>query len=146
MLRRPISWREMDRLRRDMDRLFETTYRGLPRWQGANFPQLNIWTNDEEGAIVTAELPGVTPDDLEIEVTGDTLTLKGKRTPDEADSSSTYHRRERMVGEFTRTVQLPYTVDKDNVEASLNSGVLQINLPRAEDEKPRKITIGANGR
>lgn len=146
MLRRPISWREMDRLRRDMDRLFETTYRSLPRWNTATFPQLNIWTNEEDGALVTAELPGVSPDALDIQVTGDTLTLKGERSADDADSGSTYHRRERPIGEFSRTVQLPFAVDKEKVQAEMHNGVLQIQLPRAEDEKPRKITISSNGR
>ena len=107
-----------------------------------DYPAMNVWTN-EDGAVVTAELPGVEPDNINIAVTGDTLTLKGSRTPEELKEGEQYHRRERGHGQFTRTFQLPFQVEAEKVEANFEKGVLSITLPRAEAEKPRKIAIKA---
>lgn len=144
MFRQSISWRDMDQLRRDMDRLFESS---SPRWQRqrtATYPAINMYTNKDEGVLVTAELPGINPDDLNISVTGDALTLSGSRQPEEMPESDQYHRRERGFGEFNRTVQLPYSINKEKVEANMQNGVLSITLPRAEAEKPRQISIQAS--
>ncbi|MDX1415414.1 MAG: Hsp20/alpha crystallin family protein [Candidatus Promineifilaceae bacterium] len=144
MFRDPVNWRDINRLRRDMDRLFESS---LPRWsrsRSPKFPAINVWTSDEEGIYVTAELPGVSPDDLDISVTADTLVLNGTRKTDETDESTRYHRRERMYGEFSRSFQLPFTVNSEKVDARIQHGVLQIFLPRAESEKPKQITVQTN--
>ncbi len=146
MLMRPFDpfysfspWREMERLRREMNRLFATV---TPAQFGVApaYPAMNVWTN-EEGAIVTAELPGVQTEDIDISVEGDTLTLRGDRQPDEVGEDITYHRRERGYGRFVRTLRLPFNVEPDKVEAIFKNGVLRISLPRAEAEKPRKITV-----
>jgi HSP20 family protein len=133
-------WREMDRLRREMNRLFAgwpTAY----RWRAApSYPAMNVWTN-EEGGVVTAELPGLAPEDIDISVQDDTLTLRGRREPDELEEGAAYHRRERGTGAFARTVQLPFRVEGDKVEATFEKGVLNISLPRAEEDKPKKIAI-----
>ncbi len=141
MFRQPFNWREMERLRRDMDRLFESTSPRFQRARAARFPAINIWTNESEGVFVTAELPGVAPDSLEITVTADTLTISGTRTPEDLPEGAYYHRRERYCDEFSRTLQLPFTVDKDGVTATAENGVLQMNLPRAEAEKPKQIEV-----
>ena len=133
-------WREMDRLRRDMNRLFAQMPTGFAGDVARAFPAMNVWT-DEDGAVVTAELPGIAPDDIDISVVGDTLTLKGSRQPDELEEGGTYHRRERRYGTFTRSFQLPFQVEPDQVEATFGSGVLQISLPRAEEDKPKKIAV-----
>jgi HSP20 family protein len=145
MLMRPnrsfwSPWREMERLRRDMNRLFAQMPTGFAGDVAPTFPAMNVWT-DENGAIVTAELPGVAPDDIDISVTGDTLTVKGSRQPDELEEGGTYHRRERRYGNFTRAFQLPFQVEPDKVEASFGNGVLQISLPRAEQDIPKKIAV-----
>ena len=141
MFRQPSNWREFERLRRDMDRLFEVSMPRLPRARAARFPAVNVWTNDQEGVIVSAELPGVTPEALDISVTADTLTISGSRSPEDLPEGAQYHRRERYCDEFSRTVQLPYTVDTNQVEASAENGVLKITLPRAEAEKPKQIDV-----
>ncbi len=143
MFRQPYNWREVDRLRRDMDRLFESTLPRAQRQRAPSFPAINVWTNDKEGIIVTAELPGVAPEDIEVTVTADTLTLSGKRQPEQTPETTKYHRRERSYGEFNRTVQLPYSVNQEKVKAAAQNGVLQITLPRAEAEKPKQITVRA---
>ena len=91
-------------------------------------------------AVIVAELPGVEREDLEVQVHHDTLALHGTRRP-AAEREEAYHRRERRGGAFTRTIQLPYRVDPERVEAQLENGVLRLSLPRPEEDKPRRITI-----
>jgi HSP20 family protein len=141
MFRQPYSWREADRLRREMDRLFENSFPRVQRHRAPGFPAINVWTNDEEGIMVTAELPGFVPEDVDIAVTADTLTLSGRRQPKEMPPTARYHRRERSYGEFSRTFQLPFSVNRDQVKATIEKGVLQIVLPRADAEKPRQIKV-----
>jgi HSP20 family protein len=141
MFRQPFNWREMEKLRRDMDRLFESPSFRLSRGRASRFPAVNVWTNESEGVIVSAELPGVSPEAIDITVTADTLTISGSRAPEDLPEGAQYHRRERYCDEFSRSVQLPYTVDTDQVEAAVENGVLKITLPRAEAEKPRQISV-----
>ena len=86
--RMPSIWREMDQLQREMNRLFETSIGQRP-FGSLNFPAINIWTS-EEGQVITAEMPGVDPKDVEINVTADTLTLTGERNPEPVDGDSRY--------------------------------------------------------
>ena len=131
-------WRDMSRLQREMGHLLGGTSAPIT----SSFPAMNLYAGDE-GVILTAELPGIGPDDLEISVLGETLTLSGSRNMGEDDEDVKYHRRERNFGNFTRTVELPFTVDSDRVEAKFNNGVLHVMLPRVEEEKPRKISVSA---
>jgi HSP20 family protein len=123
-----------------MDRLFaETPRRG--RWDAApEYPAMNIWT-DESNAILTAELPGVNVEDIDISVENELLTLQGGRQFDEPEEGVKYHRRERRFGPFSRTFRLPFRVEADAVKATFENGVLSIVLPRAEADLPRKIEI-----
>jgi HSP20 family protein len=132
----------MERLRQEMNRLFQD-WPTQARWvEAPAFPAMNVWTN-EGSAVVTAELPGLDPEDIDISVVNDTLTLKGKRDADECDQETRFHRRERGCGSFTRAFQLPFQVEPGKVEAKFEKGVLSITLPRAEADKPRKIAIKA---
>lgn len=145
MLHRPFlnrmpPWREMDRLRREVDRLAAGWPTGSWRNVVPSYPAMNVWTN-EDAAVVTAELPGVSPKDIEISVQNDTLTLRGCRQPRDLEEGETYHRRERGCGRFARTLQLPFQVEPEGVEATFERGVLHISLPRAEADKPKKITV-----
>ncbi len=105
-------------------------------------PPLNIW-EDSECLYAEAELPGMTLEDLEIYVEGDALTLKGGRKAELCDDC-TYHRQERPLGSFGRTVRLPVQINADKVEAKLKNGVLTITLPKAEVAKARRIEVIAN--
>lgn len=134
----PSMWREMSRLQREMNRLFDG-YNNVRRTP-TSYPAMNVWSN-QDGLVVTSEVPGVRPEDIDISVVGDTLTLSGERRPDELNEDARYHRQERGYGKFVRTLQLPYPVKVDNIEASFRNGVLNINLPRAEEDKPRKIAV-----
>ena len=139
--RTPTLWREMDRLQQDMNRLFgELSVNRVRR--APSFPAVNIWAG-EDSALITAEIPGLSKDDLEINVTGDNLTLSGVRKFEELPEGTRYHRRERKYGEFNRSIQLPYSVDVNKVKATFKNGVLKVELPRVEAEKPKKISVKA---
>ena len=139
IVRKPSIWQEMDQLQREMNRLFDSTNRGRVV-SAPSYPAINIWTNDD-GQLITAEMPGVHPEDINIDVNADALSISGERKPDEVSKDANYHRRERGYGAFSRTIQLPFMVDTKKVEANFKNGVLMINLRRAEADKPTKITI-----
>ncbi len=106
----------------------------------SNFPEMNVWTGDE-GVIVTAEIPGVLLENLDISVKGDRLTVSGEWNVDELPKGARYNRRERGHGEFSRSLKLQFQVDAENVGATFRNGILQIELPRIPEEKPKKIEI-----
>jgi len=147
MFRRPFDfygfrspWAEMERMQREMNRLFSDSFSLAGGRTAPGYPAMNVWTN-EEGAVLTAELPGVNPADIDIAVVGDTLTLTGSRAPEELGEGTQYHRRERGYGRFSRSFQLPFKVEPDKVEARFDQGILHLSLPRAEADKPRKIVV-----
>ena len=129
-------WRDMQRLQHEMDSLFTGT---TPSFTG-RYPAVNIWTGEDD-MIVTSEMPGIELENIDISVTGDTLTISGSRNPEKLEEGQTYHRRERAYGRFNRTVHLSFKVDASKVEARYEKGVLHIMLPRAEEDKPKKISI-----
>lgn len=108
------------------------------RW-GQEFPAVNLRL-DAEAAHLDAELPGVTLDHLDLSVNGRVVTLKGTR-PSRAPENAEFQRRECPAGAFARAFELPFQVDADHIEATLTHGVLRVRLPRAESDKPRKITV-----
>ena len=120
-------------------------YAALP-WSGpalsAAYPAVNVW-QDENNVYAEAELPGLSPDDLQLYVTeGDRLVLQGERTPRRPEKG-VWHRRERGFGTFRREVVLPVTVDADKVEARFENGVLFLILPKSEAARPRRIAVQA---
>ena len=133
-------FREMRRLQRDMDRLAAGYRLGAAE---RVFPAVNVWTGRDD-AIVTAEVPGIDPNKLEITGVGDTLTLSGTREPADAGEGQVVNRLEREAGDFARTIQLPFRVEPDKVEAIYAKGILQVRLPRLEADKPKQIAIKAS--
>lgn len=133
-------WREMQRLRREMNEILERTLPWRTSGIAPAYPAMNVWLADE-GAFVTAELPGIDPNAIEISATDDTLTVRGNRPAEELPEGAVYHRRERGTGSFSRSITLPFSVDPNKVDAAYEHGVLAIRLPRAEHDKPRKITV-----
>ena len=134
----PATWREMERLQNDMNRLFGIMTSGVNA--APSYPAMNVWTS-ENSAIISAEVPGIELDYIDISIVGETLTLSGQRAAEDVGEGSRHHRRERGVGRFTRTIDLPFRVEADGVEATLQNGVLEIHLPRAEADRPRKIKV-----
>lgn len=104
------------------------------------YPPVNIWRG-EDGLIVAAEMPGVSMDAVEVIVHQNTLTIKGRKEPEANASAASYHRRERATGRFARTIALPFSVDAGKVKATAEAGIVSIDLPRPEADKPRRIHI-----
>jgi len=137
LMNRMDPWREMNRLRREMNRLFNE-YTS----ESYTFPAMNIWT-DADKAVVTSEIPGVDKSNLKISVLGKTLTVEGARKPEELKKEETYHRQERIYGNFKRSIELPFEVDPEKITASYKNGILTITLPHKEEDKPKQIKIEA---
>ena len=137
--RNPSLWREMDRLQRDMNSLFNQ-YHPTRMRTASSYPAIKIWTNND-GQFLSAEMPGVSVEDIDIGVEGGTLTISGERWADEIPENAHYHRKERGFGKFSRSIRLPFAVDAEKVEASFTDGVLNITLPKAKAEMPKKIAI-----
>lgn len=132
---------ELERMRRDMDRLLEGFGSRYFTPQSAGvFPLVNL-TEDKNGYYVRAELPGMTADELNISATANTLSITGERKLADEGKNVRYHRREREAGSFSRIISLPGEVDANRVEAGLKNGMLTIHIPKAETAKPRQITV-----
>jgi len=130
---------ELNRIRREMDLLSDGFSRGIARGAGV-FPLINL-TEDKDAYFIRAELPGMKADEIELSVTGDSVTISGERKIVNEDKNAKYHRRERESGKFNRILNLPGQVDVEKTEASNVNGVLTIRLPKSEAAKPRQITI-----
>lgn len=126
----------------EMNRLFDR-WAGDGRGPGVGVhPALNIW-EDADHCYLEAELPGIELKDLEITVVGgNQLTIKGERRPVTVEKG-VWHRQERTFGAFSRSLELPFHVDADKVEAKLENGVLTVKLAKHESARPRKIAVKA---
>ncbi|MHB8192941.1 MAG: Hsp20/alpha crystallin family protein [Bellilinea sp.] len=135
--------REMMTLREAMDRLFDDAFtRPLSLNGAAALPSLDVYETDDE-VVVKASLPGLKAEEVQISVTGDSLTLRGEFKQEEEKTGATYHVRERRSGSFERTLGLPVSVQTDKAKADFENGILSIVLPKAEAVKPRTINIKA---
>jgi HSP20 family protein len=133
--------REMMTLREAMDRLFDDAFTHPISMSGVSaMPAIDLYqTNDE--VVVKAALPGLKADDVQISVTEDVLTLRGEFKQDNVQSESTYHIREKRIGSFERSIMLPTDVQTDKAKADFENGILTITLPKADEVKPKTITI-----
>lgn len=127
-------FRDIRRLQIEANRMSE---RGTART--SEFPAINAYAN-QDGVVITAELPGMKSEDLDVSLHRDAVTLSGERQTD-IEEARAYHRRERRQGRFVRTLSLPFIVDPNGVEASMTNGVLRLKLPRAEEDKPKRINV-----
>ena len=135
-------------LRREVGNLFDRFFRdpwGVSDLDDvvpalARMPRTDLLDSENE-ITLTLELPGVGPKDVDIEVTGDMLTVRGEKKHEREDRNKSYHYVERQFGAFCRSVPLPKTVDTDKVDASFNDGVLTLRIPKRPDAKPRKVKV-----
>ena len=140
-----IRWepaREMMTLRDAMDRLFDDAFTRPLRLNDGNWsiPVVDMYQTDNE-IVVKAAIPGVKTDDVQINVTGEVLTIKGETKEKEEVKEKAYHLREQRWGAFERTIPLPTDVIADKAKAEFENGVLTISLPKAEEVRPKSITI-----
>lgn len=137
MLRHIDLWREMDRIRKEFDNIFSGYQRVT---DSGTYPLLNVYDNRDE-VIVTAELPGMTKEKVNITFMDEVLTVSGKLEPLADTQKMTAVRRERSIGAFEKRVHVPFKVQQDKISASFEDGVLTIKMPKAEEAKPKTITI-----
>jgi len=132
-------WREMERLRRDMDGLFSNYGRTAA---SATYPLINVY-EDKDNMVVTAELPGATKEKVSITFSDGVLTIAGKQEAPASVKNMSAVRQERTEGEFEKTINIPTKIDQNGINASFGNGILTITLPKAEEAKPKTITIEA---
>jgi HSP20 family protein len=137
-------FRDLMGIQSELNRLFGRTYAGDPGVAGAWVPPLDIYESQER-FVVTLELPGIDPADVEVSVDDSVLTVKGERKLSSETSEENFHRIERRYGQFVRSLSLPSTADAEHIEASFDKGVLTIQVPKVEQAKPKKITVKAAG-
>jgi HSP20 family protein len=147
MLTRWNPMRELDTMRTMMDRLFDDSFMGpeLRRDRASRWDLALDVAENEEQFIIKASVPGVAPDDVDITLSDNVLTIRGEVADDNEITGDRYHLRERRYGQFIRSVTLPTAVDGDNVSATCENGILTLHVPKAEEVKPRRIAI-QNGR
>jgi HSP20 family protein len=126
-------------MRRQMDRLYDDVMTSEQSGRAGVFPPINL-TEDKDNYYVRAELPGVTGDDLDIQVTANNLAISGERKI-AAEEGVRYHRRDREAGTFSRMISLPGEIDADKIDARLKNGVLSIAISKAEVAKPKQIAV-----
>ena len=145
-----VRWepfRDLMSLREAMDRLFEDSFVSpragrLVPFAGPGI-DLDVYETKDD-VVVKASIPGVKPEDIDINVVGDTVTIKGQAQEESEVEESNYIYRERRSGTFQRSFTLPISVQADKAEASFENGVLRLTLPKAEEVKPKKITVKAS--
>lgn len=131
-------------LRDAMNRLFEGSFiwpGSIDVFTGRTFPVDVYETKDQQGYVVEASIPGAKPEDISVTAMGDTLTINYTTKSEQTVERPNYVRRERYEGGMTRTISLPTQIEPDKVKATYESGVLKLEIPKSEAEKPRKIAI-----
>jgi HSP20 family protein len=143
-----IKWEPLSdlvSLRDAMDRLFEDSFvrmRGLPAVFGTEPLALDIYET-ADSVVVKSGVPGVKPEDIDITITGDVLTIKGETKTEEKVEKGNYIRQERRCGAFQRSVQLPGSLVTDKAKAGFENGVLTLTIPKSEKSKPKTIKVEA---
>jgi HSP20 family protein len=141
------AFRELERIRREMDRVFESAGPArtwplgfLPGAGARQYPRVNV-LEGPEGFLVEALAPGVDPKTLDLNVKKNVLTISGEKKGPEGAKQEAYHRSERSAGRFLRTLELPTDVDGEKVKATYTDGILRVTLPRPEAAKPKRIQV-----
>ncbi len=146
-----VRWepfRDMLNMRREMDRLFDNFFAPFAssEWETPTQWGLAVDVSENDDAyVVKASVPGVNPDDIEVTLTDNVLTISGASKGDIETEGEKYHVRERRYGHFSRTLTLPTAPKADAIEAIHTNGVLTLTLPKAEETKPKRITIKPMG-
>jgi len=137
--------RDLLNVRDEMNRLFDSVFSGWPErreslLEGDWAPSVDVAEMEEE-IVVTAELPGIEQNEVEISIADNVLTLKGEKKEETEEKKKNYHRIERSYGSFQRSIGLPTGVQADKATAKYKDGVLRITIPKAEEAMPKQIKI-----
>ena len=136
---KPLS-NDIYQFEQDVDRLFGTFMGNAPGYVPAGYPAIELRSSSDESVLV-AELPGVKKEELKLHVENGTLTLSGNRSEHAVPENSRWLRNELWHGAFSRTIELPHDVNAEKIVATLENGILRVQLPKAEAVRPREITI-----
>ena len=137
-------WDPLQDLEREVDRLLQGVSLSLHGVRfGRRFPLLNL-LETVDGYLLTAEIPGVDPSQIEVTISGGYLSIRGVRPVPEEARSDSFRRQERFNGPWQRKVQLPERVDEDRMKAEYSAGVLRISLPRTVSTPPRQILVSGD--
>ena len=128
---------DMRRMQSAMNRLFN---RPRASGQSATYPPVNFWAS-QDNIVMTTELPGLTEQDIELTVKDMMLSIRSTYPEQKSDDDIVWHRRERTDGTFLRSVELPFRVNPDHIDARFENGVLTVEMQRPEDDKPKRIEI-----
>jgi HSP20 family protein len=141
---KPLKPFEFDRLRREMDRLWDSFFEGRPssgtRQEREWLPSLDV-SETKSDLVVKAELPGMEAKDVEISLNEGILTIKGEKKQEGEEKEEGYHLIERSYGTFARFIRLPKDVQSNKIKASFKNGVLKVVLPKSEEAKKKEIKI-----
>ncbi len=145
-----VRWnpvRDMWRMRRDMDRLFDeyVTQPAGDRYEDASWGLALDVAEKDDAFIVKASIPGVQPEDLDITVNDNMLVIRGEVKSDETINEGEYHVRERRHGSFARSMTLPRSVNRNEIAANYVNGVLTLTLPKSEEVQPKRIAVSVEG-
>jgi HSP20 family protein len=142
-----VRWdpiRELDSLQADMNRLFDSFF-GDRRADGGStrrwIPAMDLAETDDH-LVLRADLPGMTEDDIELEIKDGVLTISGERKAEHEEKGEGFHRMERAFGHFSRSLTLPQGVDAKEVDANFSQGVLEVRVPKPAESKPTRVAIG----
>src|SRR5687767_3175886 len=142
-----VRWepmRELNALQGEMNRLFNSFFdEGGNGRQRRWAPAVDLLERDDS-LVLKADLPGMSEDDVQIEVRDNVLTIAGERKSENEEKQNGYFRVERAFGHFSRSLQLPDGVDADRIQASFDNGVLAVTIPKPQAPQPRRIAIGAS--
>lgn len=135
-------FKDISSFREEVDRLFDSFFGRLPRVEVEKrwMPAINFEETENE-FIVSAELPGMSKDDIKVKVTEDGLTISGEKKMSKEEKGKTYHRIEMAYGNFQRTISFPEDVVPDKAKATYKDGILMVNVPKSEKSKPKEIEI-----
>ena len=140
-----VRWdptRELDSLQGDMNRLFDRFFEGRGTNGGRRWIPAMDLLETEDHLVLRGDLPGLTEDDVDIEIKDNVLTVSGERSAENEEKSEGFHRVERSFGSFSRSLTLPQGVSADKVEANFDNGVLEVRIPKPEESKPTQVQIG----
>jgi HSP20 family protein len=131
----------LEKFRENMEKLFDKSFANrISDYHSGVFPSVNL-TEDESHYFIKAELPGMSADELDIQIIGKSLTIAGERKIPEETDEAQYHRRERDAGRFRRGLTLPGEIESDTISAEMKNGILLIQVPKAETAKPKQIKV-----
>lgn len=141
-----IRWepaRELGAIQQEMNRLFGAAFEASGSGNGGSATWIPAMDLVEEGEefVLRADLPGVSEDDVNVELQDNVLTISGRRESEQQERRQGYYRVERATGAFSRALTLPEGIDPDNIKASFDKGVLEVRVPKPEERKPRKVSI-----